>query len=84
MFQIPLTLMRQLLATDNELTKDRREHIESLKNEIKQVKDRITNTKQGWIRYLESLETSLLENEQRQKDNVIANLQEEISENKTD
>jgi hypothetical protein len=39
-------------------------------------------TKQGWIRYLESLETTLLDNVQRQKDNVIANIQEEISETK--
>jgi len=43
------------------------------------VKDNITNVKQGWISYLESLETSLLEHLQRQKETVVANIQEEIS-----
>ena len=70
------------MATDNAFTKDRRAHIESLNNEIKQVKDKIINVKQGWIRYLESVETTLLDNVQRQKNNVIANIQEEISETK--
>jgi len=46
------------------------------------VKEKITNVKQGWISYLESLETSLLENVQRQKDKVVANVQEEIFETK--
>jgi predicted transcriptional regulator len=32
-----------------DFTKDRREHIENLNNEIQQVKDKITNVKQGWI-----------------------------------
>jgi hypothetical protein len=32
------------------------------------VKEKITNTKQGWIIYLESLEKNLLENVQGQKD----------------
>jgi GTPase involved in cell partitioning and DNA repair len=75
-------LIKHVLETVNEFTKDRREHIESLNNEIKQVKDKIINVKQGWIRYLESVETTLLDNVQRQKNNVIANIQEEISETK--
>jgi hypothetical protein len=51
-------------------------------NEIKQVKDRITHVKQGWISYLQSLETTLLENLQKQKDKVVANVQEEMLETK--
>jgi hypothetical protein len=46
----------------NAFTKDRREHIDSIDHEIKLVKEKITNTKQGWIIYLESLEKTLLEN----------------------
>jgi gas vesicle protein len=68
------------LETVNEFTKNRREHIDSIDNEIKQVKEKITNVKQGWISYLESLEKSLLENVQRQKDKVVANIQEDIFE----
>jgi uncharacterized protein YqgQ len=37
------------LETVNEFTKDRREYIESMDDEIKQVKDKIINAKQGWI-----------------------------------
>jgi hypothetical protein len=48
------------LETVNEFTKDRREHIESIDNEIKQVKEKITNVKQGWISYLESLFSTIL------------------------
>jgi hypothetical protein len=70
------------LETVNEFTNDRREHIESLNKTIKQVKDRITNVKRGWIRYLESIERTLLENVQRQKDKVVANVQEEMLETK--
>jgi sugar lactone lactonase YvrE len=70
------------LKTANEFTKDRREHIASLNKTIKQVKDRITKVKQGWIRYLESIERTLLENVQRQKDKVVANVQEEMLETK--
>jgi phage shock protein A len=55
-------LIKQVLETVNEFTKNRREHIDSIDNEIKQVKEKITNVKQGWISYLESLEKSLLEN----------------------
>jgi hypothetical protein len=44
-------LIKHVLETVNEFTKDRREHIESLNNEIKKVKDRITHVKQGWIRH---------------------------------
>jgi hypothetical protein len=40
-------LIKQVLETVNEFTKDRREHIESIDNEIKQVKEKITNVKQG-------------------------------------
>ena len=67
-------LIKHVLETVNEFTKDRREHIESLNNEIKKVKDRITHVKQGWISYLQSLETTLLENLQKQKDKVVANV----------
>ena len=42
-------LIKQVLETANDFTNDRREHIESLNNEIQQVKDKITNVKQGWI-----------------------------------
>jgi hypothetical protein len=45
------------LETVNEFTKDRREHMESIDNEIKDVKEKITSIKQGRISYLESLET---------------------------
>ena len=72
--------IQQVLETVNEFTKDRREHIESIDNEINQVKEKITSVKQGWISYLESLEKSLLENVQRQKDKVVANIKEEIFE----
>jgi hypothetical protein len=75
-------LIKHVLETVNEFTKDRREHIESLNNEIKQVKDRITHVKQRWISYLESLETTLLENLQKQKDKVVATVQEEMLETK--
>ena len=75
-------VIKQILETVNEFTKDRREHIESIANEIKQVKEKITNVKQGWISYLESLETTLLEILQRKKRNVKTNIQEEISETK--
>jgi archaellum component FlaC len=70
------------LETVNEFTKDRREHIESIDNEIKQVKEKITNVKQGWISYLESLEKSLLENVLGQKSKVVENIQKEIFETK--
>jgi hypothetical protein len=46
------------------------------------VKDRITHVKQGWISYLQSLETTLLENLQKQKDKVVGNVQEEMLETK--
>lgn len=75
-------LIKQVFEAVNEFSKDRREHITSLNKEIKQVKDGITNLKQGWISYLESLEKSLLENLQRQKDKVVANIQKEIFEAK--
>jgi len=75
-------LIKQVLETVNEFTKDRREHMESIDSEIKQAKEKITSVKQRRISYLESLETSLLENVQRQKDKVVANIQEEISETK--
>ena len=75
-------LIKHVLETVNEFTKDRREHIESLNNEIKQVKDRITHIKQRWISYLQSLETTLLENLQKQKDKVVATVQEEMLETK--
>ena len=55
-------LIEQVLETVNEFTKDRREHIDSIDHEIKLVKEKITNAKQGWIIYLESLEKTLLEN----------------------
>ena len=55
-------LIEQVLETVNEFTKDRREHIDSIDDEIKLVKEKITNAKQGWIIYLESLEKTLLEN----------------------
>jgi hypothetical protein len=42
----------------------------------------LTNVKRGWIRYLESIERTLLENVQRQKDKVVANVQEEMLETK--
>ena len=48
-------LIKQVLETVNKFTKDRKEHIESIDNEIKQVKEKITNVKQVWISYLESL-----------------------------
>jgi hypothetical protein len=41
-----------------------------------------THVKQGWISYLQSLETTLLENLQKQKDKVMANVQEEMLETK--
>ena len=75
-------LIEQILETVNEFTKDRREHIDSIDDEIKQVKDKITNAKQGWISYLESLEKSLFENVQGQKDKLASNAQEEIFEMK--
>ena len=75
-------LIKQVLETVNEFTKDRREHIESIDNEIKQVKEKITNVKQEWISYLESLEQSLLENVQGQKSKVVENIQKEIFETK--
>ena len=75
-------LIEQVLETVNEFTKGRREHMESLHKEIKHMKDRITNVKQWWISYLKSLEKSLIENLQRQKDNILANAQEEIFETK--
>jgi hypothetical protein len=75
-------LIKQVLETVNEFTKDRREHIESIDNEIKQVKEKITNVKQGWISYLESLEKSLLENVLGQKSKVVENIQKEIFETK--
>ena len=75
-------LIEQVFETVNEFTKDRKEHIGSLNKEIKQVKDKIFHLKQGWISYLESLETSLLEKVQRQKDKVVANIQKEIFEAK--
>jgi hypothetical protein len=49
--------IQQVLETVNEFTKDRREHMESIDNEIKDVKEKITSVKQGRISYLESLET---------------------------
>jgi flagellar motor component MotA len=49
----------------------------------KQVKEKITNVKQGWISYLESLEKSLLENIQGQKSKVVENIQKEIFEDST-
>jgi len=36
-------LIEQALETVNEFTNDRREHIEGIDNEIKQVKEKITN-----------------------------------------
>ena len=51
-------------------------------DEIKQVKDKIINAKQGWISYLESLEKNLLENVQGQKDKFVSNAQKEIFETK--
>ena len=75
-------LINHALKTANEFSKDRREHIESLNKKIKQVKDKITHAKQGWISYLESLETTLLENIQRQKDKVVENVQKEMFETK--
>jgi uncharacterized coiled-coil DUF342 family protein len=75
-------LIEQILETVNEFTKDRREHIDSIDDEIKQVKDKITNAKQGWISYLESLEKFLFENVQGQKDKFASNAQEEIFETK--
>jgi hypothetical protein len=77
-----LQLLEQVLETVNEFTKDRREHIENMDDEIKQVKDKIINAKQGWISYLESLEKTLLENVQGQKDKFVSNAQEEIFETK--
>ena len=68
-------LIEQVLETVNEFTKDRREHIESIDDEIKLVKEKITNAKQGWIIYLESLEKTLLENVQGQKDKFASNAQ---------
>jgi Ni,Fe-hydrogenase III large subunit len=44
-------LIEQVLETVNAFTKDRREHIESIDDEIKLVKEKITNAKQGWIIY---------------------------------
>jgi hypothetical protein len=75
-------LIEQVLETVNEFTKDRREHIESIDDEIKLVKEKITNAKQGWIIYLESLEKTLLENVQGQKDKFASNAQKEIFETK--
>jgi translation initiation factor 2B subunit (eIF-2B alpha/beta/delta family) len=75
-----LQLLEQVLETVNEFTKDRREHIENMDDEIKQVKEKIINAKQGWISYLESLEETLLENVQGQKDKFVSNAQEEIFE----
>jgi hypothetical protein len=53
MFQTGLGghLIEHVLETVNEFTKNRREHIDSIDNEIKQVKEKITNVKQGWISY---------------------------------
>jgi hypothetical protein len=51
-------------------------------DEIKLVKEKITNAKQGWISYLESLEKSLFENVQGQKDKFASIAQEEIFETK--
>ena len=75
-------LIEQVLETVNEFTKDRREHIDSIDHEIKLVKEKITNAKQGWIIYLESLEKTLLENVQGQKDKFASNAQKEIFETK--
>ena len=58
-------LIEQVLERVNEFTKDRREHIGSIDAEIKQVKEKITNAKQGWISYLESLEKSLIKKKNR-------------------
>jgi hypothetical protein len=77
-----LQLLEQVLETVNEYTKDRREHIESMDDEIKQVKEKIINAKQGWISYLKSLEKTLLENVQGQKDKFVSNVQKEIFETK--
>jgi len=74
--------IKQVLETVNGFAKDRGEHIESLHSEITQVEEKITIATQRWISYLESLESSLLENVQRQKDIVVANVQEEIFETK--
>jgi hypothetical protein len=74
--------IEQVLETVNEFTKDRREHIDSIDDEIKLVKEKITNAKQGWIIYLESLEKNLLENVQGQKDKFASNAQKEIFETK--
>ena len=77
-----VNLINHALKIANEFAKDRREHIESLNKEIKLMKDRITNLKQGWISYLQSLETTLLENVQRLQDKAVTNIQEEIFETK--
>jgi hypothetical protein len=61
-FTDPVKLIIQILETANEFTKDRKEHMESIDDEIKQVKEKIFHVKQGWISYLESLAASLLEN----------------------
>ena len=81
-FTDPVKLIIQILETANEFTKDRREHMESIDDEIKQVKEKIFHVKQGWISYLESLATSLLENVQRQKEKAVTNIQKEIFETK--
>jgi hypothetical protein len=77
-----VNLINHALKTANEFTKDRREHIESLNKEIKLMKNRITNLTQGWISYLQSLETTLLENVQRLQEKAVTNIQEEIFETK--
>ena len=51
-FIYSVKVIKQVLETVNEFTKDRSEHMESIDNEIKQVKEKIKSVKQGRISYL--------------------------------
>lgn len=78
-----IELLKQILETTQAFTKDRTDSIQHLDTEIKQIKDTITKAKIRMVNYLDSLEESLHESLNCQKDKIIFDMKESITEAKT-
>lgn len=78
-----IELLKQILETTQTFTKDKTDNIEHLEKEIKKIKDTITEAKIKMVNYLDSLEESLHESLNCQKDQIISDMKESITEAKT-
>lgn len=78
-----IELLKQILETTQAFTKDRTDNIQHLETEIQKIKDTITEAKIRMVNYLDSLEESLHESLNFQKDQIIFDMNESITVAKT-